>query len=469
MKISKSSSQHDHDPSNRWWILSLVALAYFVLIQHRSLLFYVQEPLSKELSLTKTQLGTLDMSFLIPYSIAQLFVAYLSDRLQRRRVLVFSLLASSMALAAMGFASGFYTLMGWRIVLGFTQSASVPAIAGVMADCFSSRNRSTAIGIYNLSLNLAFITVGKYGGLFADLPSMAVPFQDWGVGPAELSGWRLAMLCFGLLGATAAVGIFTVMPEPERTERSEQRGLGTDGAALHVTVGSVLKIRSFWMLAIGFVFFCVVANAHDFWLPRYYVEEFGMSNEASGQFATIWNRPATIVGLLVGGFLADRLARRWRSGRALVQVVGIAIWVPALYMLGTTSSQKLLAGVMVAYGLGFGFYVANLWTTTFEVIDPAARSTAVGYLNVIGIAAAPTTTVIGYLVDEQILNLGQAISGLSLVAVVIVAVLAINAVTFLRHDYHGPLAADSPVPTSVDTLEGQEPMDHSSLTRGDNP
>ena len=469
MKISKSSLQHDHDPSNRWWILSLVALAYFVLIQHRSLLSYVQEPLSKELSLTKTQLGTLDMSFLIPYSIAQLFVAYLSDRLQRRRVLAFSLLASSVALAAMGFASDFYTLMGWRIVLGFTQSASVPAIAGVMADCFSSKNRSTAIGIYNLSLNLAFITVGKYGGLFADLPSMAVPFQDWGVGPAELSGWRLAMLCFGLLGATAAVGIFTVMPEPERTERSEQRGLGTDGAALHVTVGSVLKIRSFWMLAIGFVFFCVVANAHDFWLPRYYVEEFGMSNEASGQFATIWNRPATIVGLLVGGFLADRLARRWRSGRALVQVLGIAIWVPALYMLGNTSSQKLLAGVMVAYGLGFGFYVANLWTTTFEVIDPAARSTAVGYLNVIGIAAAPTTTVIGYLVDEQILNLGQAISGLSLVAVVIVIVLAINAVTFLRHDYRGPLAADSPVPTSVDTLEGQEPMDHSSLTRGDNP
>ena len=60
------SPQSEHGPSNRWWILSLVALAYFVLIQHRSLLFYVQEPLSKELSLTKTQLGTLDMAFLIP-------------------------------------------------------------------------------------------------------------------------------------------------------------------------------------------------------------------------------------------------------------------------------------------------------------------------------------------------------------------------------------------------------------------
>ena len=53
------SPQHDHGPSNRWWILSLVALAYFVLIQHRSLVFYVQVPLSAELSLTKLQAGLL--------------------------------------------------------------------------------------------------------------------------------------------------------------------------------------------------------------------------------------------------------------------------------------------------------------------------------------------------------------------------------------------------------------------------
>ena len=104
----------------------------------------------------------------------------------------------------------------------------------------------------------------------------------------------------------------------------------------------------------------------------------------------------------------------------------------------------------MAYGLGYGFYVANLWTTTFDVIDPAARSTAIGYLNVIGIAASPTTTVIGYLVDEKILSLGQAISGLSLVAGGIVAVLAVNAMTVLRSDYRGPLLETSPVPEVPD-------------------
>ncbi|MAV38047.1 MAG: hypothetical protein CMJ59_21635 [Planctomycetaceae bacterium] len=437
-----SSPQHDHGPSNRWWILSLVALAYFVLIQHRSLVFYVQVPLSAELSLTKLQAGLLDTAFLIPYSIAQLFVAYLSDRLQRRRVLAFSLLASALALIAMGFVNSFFELLALRITLGFAQAASVPAIAGVMADCFTPRNRSTAIGIYNLSLNLAFIVVGLFGGLFADLPNVEVPFASWGWGPLELAGWRMAMLCFGLLGVAAAAGIFFVMPEPIRTERESDRGLGTQGAALHVTIGSVLKVPAFWMLAMAFVFFCMVANAQDFWLARYFVEEFGMTNQGAGQFATVWSRPATIAGLLLGGYLADRFSRRRRAGRTLIQVVGITLWIPALLVMGMFLSREWLIVAMVTYGLGYGFYVANLWTTTFEVIDPAARSTAVGLLNVIGIGAAPTSPLIGYLVDKGILGLGQAIAGLSLLAATIVVFLALNAVCLLRRPEQEPEPAE---------------------------
>ena len=442
MNAPLNSGQHDHGPSNRWWILTLVALAYFVLIQHRSLVFYVQVPLSKELSLSKLQAGWLDTAFLIPYSIAQLFVAYLGDRLQRRRVLACSLLASAVALAAMGFVNSFYELLALRVALGFAQSASVPAIAGVMADCFTPRNRSTAIGVYNLSLNLAFIVVAKYGGLFADLPSVELPFELWGLVPAELAGWRMAMLCFGLLGGVGAMAIVVIMPEPVRTERESERGLGTQGAALHVTVGSVLRVPAFWMLAVAFIFVCMVANAQDFWLARYFVEEFGMTNQAAGQFATVWSRPATIAGLLIGGFLADRWARRWRSGRTLVQVLGVLVWIPALFILGTSKSLDLLAVTLVFVGLGYGFYVANLWTTTFEVIDPAARSTAIGLLNVIGIGAAPTSPMIGYLVDQEILGLGQAIAGLSLLAAVVVGVLALNSVTFLRRDYRGPLKVE---------------------------
>jgi len=58
---------NEHGAPDRWWILTFVALAYFVLILHRSVVFYVQMPLSLELALSKTQAGMLDTAFNIPY------------------------------------------------------------------------------------------------------------------------------------------------------------------------------------------------------------------------------------------------------------------------------------------------------------------------------------------------------------------------------------------------------------------
>ena len=156
-----------------------------------------------------------------------------------------------------------------------------------------------------------------------------------------------------------------------------------------MTIRSVLIVRSYWLIAIAFVFMCMVHNVHDFWLARYYVEAFEMTNEQAGQFATLWSKASTIVGLLLGGYLADRWARLRHGGRTLVQVIGMVVWTPSLVVLSTCTDLAVLKLAMIAIDLGYGFYGENLWTTTFEVIDPAARSTAVGLLNVIGIGGAP--------------------------------------------------------------------------------
>lgn len=440
--LRKPLPQDEYGPPDRWWILTFVALAYFVLILHRMLVFYIQVPLSEELGLTKTERGMLDPAFIVPYGVAQVCVAYWSDRFRRRTILAYSLLASAIALAATGLTQNFAQLMTWRIVLGLAQAASVPAIAGVMADCFTSKNRSTAIGVYFVSLNLATMVAGKYGGRFADMAHIELPFQPLGFASTVLQGWRIAMFCFAFVGVISAMLVHGLMREPERTERDPQQGLGAKGSTLWGTIRSVLAVRSYWMLAVAYLLFCIVANVQDFWLAAYFVEDFGMTNEAGGQFATIWSRPSTIVGLLLGGFWADRWARGCLQGRTLVQVVGMVACVPALYLLGIGRTPELLAGTLVVFGLGYGFYVANLWTTTFEIIDPAARSTAVGLLNVIGTGAAPAAPIVGYLAEQKISGLGESIAGLSILAGLIVVLLVLNVTVFLRRDYRGDLSVE---------------------------
>ncbi|GIS59483.1 MAG: hypothetical protein CM1200mP2_17080 [Planctomycetaceae bacterium] len=67
MNDTSNSLDQGYGPSNRWWLLSLVATAYLILIQHRLVIGYVQVPLAKELGLTDTQTGYLDTFFLIPF------------------------------------------------------------------------------------------------------------------------------------------------------------------------------------------------------------------------------------------------------------------------------------------------------------------------------------------------------------------------------------------------------------------
>src|SRR5206468_2874115 len=99
------------------------------------------------------RIGLLNTAFLLPYAVMQIGVGYLSDRLPRRAVLLFSLCASALVLALSGLVGVFEQLLALRVALAVAQSASVPAIASLIADSFTPKTRSTAIGIYLASYN----------------------------------------------------------------------------------------------------------------------------------------------------------------------------------------------------------------------------------------------------------------------------------------------------------------------------
>ena len=47
-------------------------------------------------------------------------------------------------------------------------------------------------------------------------------------------------------------------------------------------------------------------------------------------------------------------------------------------------------------GFGLGLYTANLWTTIFEVVDPAARSGCIDLINVFAGVVGFTNSVVGW-------------------------------------------------------------------------
>jgi sugar phosphate permease len=424
---------------NRWPLLGLVAFSYFLLYAHRSLIGFVKKPVSLDLSLDSDEFGSLGTAFLFSYAVAQIGAGFLGDRFTRRTVLVWSLLASSVVLVLTSLADGYASLLVLRIALGIAQSASVPAIASTMADAFTPKTRSRAVGFYLISYNLALVLTGKYGGRLADTEEWRIPQGFLGQGDLILAGWRMSFLAFAALGIFVTLVFALLFREPPRMERLPDRGLGTGRVTLSTALSTVLGVPTYLMIAAMFILTSALFNALQFWLPTLLQERFDVSLEKAGFLATVWIQSATVAGLFVGGWLGDFGARHRVAGRSLVQLIGMAAIGPAVLVIGQAGSMPFLVAAMIVYGFGVGLYQANLWTTTFEVVDPAARSTAIGLLNVgAGVIGSWSSTAVG-LHDQVGLDLGSAVAVLGGLAAVACLVSIGNMLWCLPRDYRGPL------------------------------
>ena len=375
----------DRGAHDRWFILSLLFVNYFTLYMHRYILNYIQPPIRAELGLSEFQLNTIAAAFQFFYAFAALFVGYLSDRHRRRTVLIWSLLLSTLAFMGMGLAQGFWDLLAMRILLAITQAANVPAIAGIMADCFTQRNRSRAVSVYLLSSPFSVVVAGWAGGWVADE-----------------YGWRNAMFAFGTLGIAVVVGLYLCLREPDRTQRDVDR---SERMSLAITLRAVLSVPSFLLLAVAYLLASNVWQQLNFFLPLHVYEHYQTNLAEAGRLSTLAPQIGTVIGLIVGGWLADRWTRRWIGGRFGVQILGLVIAAPAVLVIALVDSQLMIQLALVFCGIGIWLYIPNLWATTFEVVNPAARSTAIGLLNVIaGLLGSWPYLVVGWLRDEGVIR-----------------------------------------------------------------
>ncbi len=416
---------------DRWQMLTLVALNYFTLYAHRHVINYFHPPLKADLGLSDFQIGLLSSAFTLPYCLAQIGVGYLGDRYRRRSVVLGGLLASTFALIGMALATNFEVLLACRILLAVGQSPTVPAMASTIADCFSSRTRSKAFGIYLVSYNCSLVLAGWIGGRVADT-------EIWHLPGVDVAGWRMAMFLFAGLGVLAVLLLYLLFREPKRTERVAGSGLGIRGATLWPTLLSVIRTPTFQVIALVFTLTGILNTAIRYWLARYYHDQFELSLSEAGLFATAFIQSGTIAGLFCGGLWADAKAKRSLTGRTAVQLTGLLVLAPALLTIGLAQSRPVLACAMMLYGFGIGLYQANIWPAAFEVVDPAARATTVGLLNLIsGVLSFWFDPVIGRF-HEHVGGLGNVFAALSFAAVISVLLMLLSMKFLLPRDYRGP-------------------------------
>jgi MFS family permease len=233
--------------------------------------------------------------------------------------------------------------------------------------------------------------------------------------------------------------MFLREPTRNEAERIESGGSVDEAAppAIPLTqfLGELFRTPSAMLLVAAFFGANSVAWVFLSWMPDYLVKEFGMNLGMAGLSSTAYLCIASVVGSVIGGYLADAARLRFPGGRILAQALGALLGVPFIYLSGYATNSTHLLVYLTCFGLAKGIYDANIWASMYDVVHPSRRATTLGIANMIGwFGGAIATHGIGFVSTRWGIALGPAMASTSVIYAVVAILLLLAGLVFAPRD-----------------------------------
>ncbi len=347
--------------SNQTYKWVLVALLWFVCFFNyadRQAIFSVFPLLKAEMHLTDLQLGIVGAAFMWVYAAIGPIAGMVGDRVQRKTLIVGGLVFWSLITICTALSANYLQLVLFRALEGFGEAFYFPASMSMISAYHTSETRSRAMSAHQSSVYAGTIAGGTFAGVLG-----------------QHYGWRSGFYLFGGLGVLLGLVLLAVLKEPARQVVAER------------SKGSIRGLFDNPMVAVLIAVFAganFVAMIFLTWLPSFLFTKFHMSLSLSGFSSTAYLQAASVLGVLTGGVLADKLSRKYRGGRMMTQAIGLFCGVPFIFLTGWTLSVPVLILAMTGFGYFKGLYDANIFASLHDVVRPEHRATAVGVMNSIG-------------------------------------------------------------------------------------
>lgn len=410
--------QNTEESTYRWLVVAMLWCISFFNYADRQAINSVFPLLKKELGLDMLQLGLLGSAFAWVYGLSGFFAGFVVDRMSRKKAILGGLYVWSLICMATAWTRTFNSLFTLRAAEGLGETIYYPAAVSLISDYHGKETRSRALGIHQTSVYGGTIAGGFFAGLIG-----------------QHYGWRWSFIVFGGLGILLGFVLTRFLREPRRGQQDLTPGEST-AASLNLGQFFQLLRRTPTMLCLMGAFVCsnFVAVVLLTWMPTFLYEQFHMGLAVAGLTATIFVQLASVLGSLVGGWLADFLRMKTPRGRILVQAMGVLCGAPFVAWCGMTRSVMSLIIALTLWGFCKGMYDANIFASMFDVVRPEARGTAAGFLNSVGWlgGGGSAPVVIGFIAKDRGLSAG--ITAASAVYLLACALLLTAAVFFVKRD-----------------------------------
>ena len=355
--------------SYKWAVVAMLWLVCFLNYADRQAIFSVFPLIKQQLHLSDVQLGVLGSAFMALYALIGPFAGWLCDRFPRKTLVLGGLVFWSLITAATALSRTFPALVLCRALCGLGEAFYFPAAMSFLSDYHGPATRSRAMSLHQSSVYAGTIAGGAVSGFMG-----------------QYYGWRSSFVLFGGLGVALGLLLWGLLREPVRGMSDTVPIVaesGAEGNFLQV-VREVFRNRMVILVVVVFMAANFVAVVFLTWMPTFLYQKFHMSVATAGLNSTAYLQMASVLGVLSGGMLADKLRRREPGGRLLAQSLGLLCGVPFLFLTGWTLKIPLLLLGMVGFGYFKGLYDANIFAGLYDVVPVHRRGAAAGILNSLG-------------------------------------------------------------------------------------
>ncbi len=380
-----------------YYVFALLFLLYFFDYVDRMIVTSLFPFIQKEWGLTDTQTGLLVTVLYWSIVVFVFPVSILVDRWSRKKTIAIMALVWSIATALCAFAKTYPQLVLSRSGIGIGEAGYAPAGTAMLSGLFPPEKRSRMMGFWNISIPLGVAIGTGIGGFVA---------EHW--------GWRHAFGLVAIPGAITAILFFFVKDYKtvELVKTVEESGAEDKKVKMSKMdiVREFINTPSLILTNIGFIGCIFVNNAIMVWFPTYLHRVTGASMSEAGMKTGALMLLA-IVGLPLGGWLADMWFRKNASSRMLFPALTIALNAVVIFIAFSVLSGSTQYKALLLMGLLASMFAPAAITVTQEVIHPGLRaisySVCVVVQNLFGASMAPI--VIGALSDAYGIQMAMSI------------------------------------------------------------
>jgi MFS family permease len=351
--------------------LTAISIAHWLSHFHLFVLPMLFPFLKQQLGVGYIELGFALTVFGVVSGLTQAPIGYLADHVGARKVLLIGLCLGGLALALLGLHLSYTWLVICAALLGLANSVYHPADYAILAAHMDEARMGRAFSVHTFA--------GFLGGAVAPAIMAALVATVGGLG---------ALIVAGAVGPAVAL-LLTAMGLPDA--RAAERKHGDEAGKPSILTPAIIVLTIFFMLLglsnAGISNFGVVA------LMSGYGVAFGTANLALTCFLG-----AGAVGVLAGGFLADRTERHGQVAAACFAINAAIVLVIAVVAL----PSLLLTMLMTIAGFLGGVIAPSRDMLVRAAAPPGAAGRAFGIVstgfNFSGILAP---LLYGFIMDQH--------------------------------------------------------------------